>query len=119
MSMEERPARRTKPVPTSDAGIDPVEFRPGPVTTPQTPSAPASGTTEGKGASTPAAAPAAPTRPTVAPPADTAPIGREVTVQLSTRISPDVDALLSAAAARTGKKKRALIEEAITNLWGS
>jgi hypothetical protein len=39
--------------------------------------------------------------------------GREVTVQLATRVSPEVAAMVDAEYARTGRSKRALIEEAI------
>lgn len=53
------------------------------------------------------------------PPAPTppAPMRKEATVQLATRISVEVDAILSNAAATTGKSKRALVEEAIKNTW--
>jgi predicted transcriptional regulator len=39
-------------------------------------------------------------------------------VQLATRISPDIAALIDAAAARTGYSKRNVIEQAIQQVWG-
>lgn len=120
MSMQERPARpgRTKPVPAADAGVDPIDYRPGtqesaPSTTPTPPSIP----DEGKGArsvtaaaSTPAASSSAGT-----PAMSAAAPRREQTVQLSTRVSPDVTDIIDRAAAATGRSKRDLVEEAIRN----
>ena len=42
-----------------------------------------------------------------------------MTVQLSTRISPDVNDVLTLAKQRTGKSKRTLIEEAIVKMWAN
>lgn len=47
------------------------------------------------------------------------PVRKEATVQLATRISLEIDAILTNAAATTGKSKRALVEEAIKNTWGT
>lgn len=57
--------------------------------------------------------------PPAAPPPPPAPgPGRkEATVQLATRISLEIDTILTNAAAKTGKSKRALVEEAIRNTW--
>ena len=102
---------RTRPRPAADAGVDPIDYKPTPVAA-----------DEGKPATTPVAAPAA--APAVAAHshpggAPAAAGGVEVTVQLSTRISPDVNDVLTQANQRTGKKKRALIEEAILRTWGN
>lgn len=115
----DRPAR-TRPRPAADAGVDPIDFgtRAAPTTAPTSP-------VEGKGAPAPAAAPeqpaAAPTAPAVpaVPAAVTqAPAGGvEATVQLATRISLNVNDVLTKAYQRTGMKKRALIEEAILRTW--
>lgn len=90
---------RTRPRPAADAGVDPIDYKPTPVAA-----------DERKAATTPVAAAAA---------APVAAGGVEVTVQLSTRISPDVNDVLTQANQRTGKRKRALIEEAILRTWGS
>lgn len=121
MSMQDRPARpgRTKPVPAADTGVDPIDYRP---TAQESAPAPATVTSatvpdEGKGArSVPAAAPTPPASTSTAP-AAIAPItrGREQTVQLSTRVSPDVTDIIDQAAATTGRSKRDLVEEAIRN----
>lgn len=113
MSMQDRPARptRTKPVPTSDAGVDPIDYKPTP-TTSTSESTPA----EGKGTqSVPAAAPTPPASTPTAPaaPVSAASSGREQTVQLSSRVSPQIAQLVDAAAVRTGRSKRELIEAAI------
>ncbi|KAA9106001.1 ribbon-helix-helix protein, CopG family [Microbacterium rhizomatis] len=112
MSMAERPDRpaRTKPVPTDDEGVDPIEYRPA------------------QPAATPSAVPAsaAVTADAVVPPEDptgtsgvvgTQPVlrGRELTVQLAARVSPDVTDLVDRAAAMTGRSKRDLVEDAIRN----
>lgn len=98
---------RTRPRPAADAGVDPIDYKPTPVAA-----------DERKAATTPVAAPAvaAHSHPGGAPAAAG---GVEVTVQLSTRISPDVNDVLTQANQRTGKRKRALIEEAILRTWGS
>lgn len=75
---------------------------------------------EGKGApsasaAAPSAAPA--TTKTPAPEFTTAPRGREQTVQLATRVSPEIAALIDAAASRTGQSKRQIIEHAIRQAW--
>lgn len=118
MSMQDRPARpgRTKPVPAADSGVDPIDYKP---SAPQPVPAPATSTSatvpdEGKGA----AAPAAATQPI--PPPPPASIGPEldVTVQSGIRWSPSTEAIVRAAKARTGKTRRALVEEAIARVWG-
>ena len=114
----DRPTR-TRPRPAADAGVDPIDFgtRAAPATAPTTP-------VEGKGAPAPAAAPeqpaAAPTAPVVPASAPQTPAGgAEVTVQLATRISLNVNDVLTQAYRRTGKKKRELIEEAILRTWSN
>jgi hypothetical protein len=47
-----------------------------------------------------------------------APRGREQTVQLATRISPEIADLIDGAANRTGYSKRNIIEQAIQQVWG-
>lgn len=108
---------RTRPRPAADAGVDPIDYRPGgadedkPTSLPPATTGPA------------AAAGSAPTAPATEAPAPTSTPsavagGVEVTVQLSTRVSPDVNDVLTEAKLRTGKAKRALIEEAILRTWG-
>ncbi|MCT1377757.1 MULTISPECIES: hypothetical protein [unclassified Microbacterium] len=118
MSMQDRPARpgRTKPVPAADSGVDPIDYKPA---TQQPAPAPATSTSttapdEGKGATAPAAA-AQPSNPT--PPASVVP-ELDVTVQSGIRWSPATEAIVRAAKARTGKTRRALVEEAIARVWG-
>ena len=122
MSQLDRPARPARgPRPAPDEGQDPVDYRP-PVTT--SAPTPEPGTTS-KGKDTPSVSAAAPTAsaPSSAP-AKAAPQarptarGREQTVQLATRISPEVADLIDAAAARTGYSKRNVIEQAIQQVWG-
>lgn len=112
----DRPAR-SRPRPAPDAGVDPIDYKPSPAPMPA-PATVSNSPVEGKGAEAPAAAPS-PAATALAPVAG----GSEVTVQLATRISPDVAAVLDAAVAREkarrGSKasKRVLIEEAILALW--
>lgn len=114
MSMQDRPERpgRTKPRPPADAGVDPIDYRPN-TASPSTnvdPSAP----DEGKSDQPPAAAPKRET------PAATATVVPEldITVQSGIRWSPDTENTIRAAKARTGKTRRALVEEAIAQVWG-
>lgn len=100
---------RTRPRPAADAGVDPIDYKPA-TSAPGFAAEPAS-------EPAPAAAPTRPTTPPRSAPAQDASGGVEVTVQLSTRISPDVNDVLTQANIRTGKKKRALIEEAILRTW--
>lgn len=125
MSMQERPERppRSKPVPSPDAGVDPIDFRP-PATDATTQANVQDATSLSTASAVAPAVPRKQSRTTQAPAQATAtplPITSrsEVTVQLSTRVSLDVEAILAEAAARTGKKKRALVEEAIIAKWGS
>lgn len=85
----DRPARgKIRPRPAADEKLDPVDYRR------EVPPAP------------------------MPQPSPTNITGRkEATVQLATRISMEVDAILTNAAASTGKSKRALVEEAIRNTW--
>lgn len=122
MSMQDRPARpgRTKPVPAADTGVDPIDYRPTSQEHAPAPATSTSATTpvEGKGTPrVPAAAPTPPASTSTAAPAiiGTATRGREQTVQLSTRVSPDVTDIIDQAAAATGRSKRDLVEEAIRN----
>lgn len=45
--------------------------------------------------------------------------GGNVTVQIGIRWSPETEALVRAAKARTNKTRRALVEEAIAQVWGA
>lgn len=113
MTLPDRPARpaRTKPVPTADAGVDPIDYRPAqpdptpePTTIPTTPD-------EGKGDPTPAVQ-----QPALTP--DVAEqLGPRATVQSGISWSPETEAIVRAAKARTGKTRRALVEEAIARVW--
>lgn len=110
----DRPAR-TRPVPAADAGVDPIDYGTRPAAAPRVP-------VEAQSVTAPAVAPeraaAAPQPSPAAQPPAIAPVGGiEVTVQLSTRVSPDVNDVLTQAKQRTGKNKRALIEEAIMKTW--
>ena len=89
----ERPARsKARPRPAADEKLDPVDYR-----LETTPS---------------------PTRQPVQAAAPAPAAGRkEATVQLATRISLEIDTILTNAANTTGKSKRALVEEAIKNTW--
>lgn len=112
MSQLDRPTRAPKgPRPAADEGQDPVDYR----HTQTEPTAPI----EGKGApSVPAAAPEPATATATAPQVFAGPPARrEQTVQLATRISPEVAALVDAAAARTGYTKRQIVEHAIRQTW--
>lgn len=119
MSMQDRPARpgRTKPVPAADTGVDPIDYRPAPQEPAPAPLPSTSDTAPAEGKGTPrvpAAAPTPPASTSTATPAIVATThGREQTVQLSTRVSPDVTAIIDQAAAATGRSKRELVEEAI------
>lgn len=106
----ERPAR-TRPRPAADAGVDPIDYgtRAAPTVAPTA--------LEGKGAPVPAAAPVAPAQPAAAATVQQMTGGVEPTVQLATRVSLNVNDVLTKAQQRTGKKKRALIEEAILRTW--
>ena len=127
MSMQDRPERpaRTKPRPPADAGVDPIDYRPT-APAPSTTTAP-SAPDEGKGAQPPAPAPkveAPAAAATAAPaPAAAAPAAvvpeLDITVQSGIRWSPDTENTIRAAKARTAKTRRALVEEAIAQVWGS
>lgn len=116
MSMQERPERpaRTKPRPPADAGIDPIDYRPA-TPAPSTVTIPAAAD-EGKAAETPAAAPKA-ARPAATPTAVVPEL--DITVQSGIRWSPTTENIVRAAKARTGKTRRALVEEAVAIVWGS
>jgi hypothetical protein len=115
MTMQDRPERpaRTKPRPPADAGIDPIDYRPTALTPPTT--AP-SAQEEDAGVKQPAAAPK-PATPTSAPAAVVPEL--DITVQSGIRWSPDTENTIRAAKARTGKTRRALVEEAIAQVWGN
>lgn len=91
------PRRRARPAP--DEGVDPID-------TPQAPAMPPA-PLESPQSEAPALA-ALPVRRKAEP-----------TVQLGTRIAVSVDAMLTAAAQKTGATKRDLIEHAIRSLYGS
>lgn len=116
MTMQDRPARpaRTKPVPAADTGVDPIDYRPTLQEPAPAPARSTSDTEPAEGKGTPRVPAAAPTPQSTAAPAIVATArGREQTVQLSTRVSPDVTAIIDQAAAATGRSKRELVEEAI------
>lgn len=95
-----RPARpgRSIPRPASDEGTDPIDYRsPNPSTRPAAPAAPAGQATTTPKAQTP-------------PPSVS---GREATVQLGVRVSPEISDLVDAAHRRTGRTRRDLVEDAI------
>jgi hypothetical protein len=121
MSQLDRPARPARgPRPAADEGLDPADYHP-PTTAPTPTPEPTTTSSKGKDALgvSAAAAPAiaAPAARSVQQPT-IAPRGREQTVQLATRISPDIAALIDAAAARTGYSKRNVIEQAVRQVWG-
>lgn len=112
----ERPARPLRAKPATDEDLDPVDYR----------SAPTSATTDWGDQSVagqPLSSSTVPAESVGVMPAAPAtrfqstPRGREATVQLATRISPEIDAILTAAASRTGQPKRTLVEEAIKHTW--
>lgn len=110
----ERPARPPRgPRPAADEGQDPVDYRP---SQPQPTRTTTTDATEGKDTrSVPAAAPTA--LVSTGPQLAQAPRGREQTVQLATRVSPEIAALIDKASSRTGQSKRQVIEEAIRQAW--
>jgi hypothetical protein len=115
MSMQDRPARpgRTKPVPTADAGVDPVDYRPSSTPAPatlvdSTPLAEKTKVTAPESEaerSTPSASTAAPAG------------GPQATVQLGVNVDPDIAQLVMQVKARTGLSKRAIVEKAIRETW--
>lgn len=117
MSMEDRPARpaRGKLTPPANADLDPIDARPAAPelkpsrttsTTENTPS-------EGKGAAAPAAAPRRPRVTTSPAPA------LNLTVQSGVNWSAEIEQIVRDVKARTGKTRRAIVEEAIAATWGS
>lgn len=113
---EERPTTlRRRPRPAADENVDPIDPRPSPAEGPQ---GAASADQSRISSTTAPAVPADPPSPSPAPPAV-----REVTVQLSVKVAPDVvqliDGAIAAARARGERlTQRAAIEQAIRNLWG-
>ncbi len=120
MSMQDRPARpaRGKLTPPTNADLDPIDARP--TVTPPLPTRPASinanAPAEVKVASAPAAAPSPAARPTASTPAAVPALN--VTVQSGVNWSPETEQLVRDTKARTGKTRRAIVEEAIAALWG-
>jgi hypothetical protein len=118
MSQLDRPERPPRgPRPAADEGQDPVDYRPAATTPAPTTSVEGKDTLSVSAAAPTAAAPPTSAAKPVQVPAD-APRRREQTVQLATRVSPGVAALIDAAAARTGYSKRNVIEQAIQQFWG-
>lgn len=121
MSMADRPARpaRGKLTPPANNDVDPIDARP--ATQAPQPSRPTSTRestpAEGKGASAPAAAPSAP--PQTAAPTPAAAPALNTTVQSGVSWSPETEQLVREVKARTGKTRRAIVEEAIAAQWGS
>lgn len=118
----DRPARR--PRPAADAGVDPIDYRPaatGENKPDAAPPPPAPETPTGRAVSAPVAPerPSAPVTPRTPAAPPVGPAVREQTVQLNSRVSADVAAVLDAAAAGSFPSKRAAIEYAITQTFGS
>lgn len=104
----ERPnSLRRMPRPAPDERIDPVDYRATPAA-----SAPAAPSTP------PQTTPTRPTTPEPAPPARRGRPRRELTAQFSTRLTPDVIALIDQAADREGTTIRDVVEQAIRRTWG-
>jgi hypothetical protein len=119
MSMQDRPARpgRTKPVPTADAGVDPLDYRPGPTTPPATAAEtapPAEPTKVQVQTPTTKAEQTTPTTPPSTPPG-----GPQATVQLGVNVDPGIAQLVLQVKARTGLSKRVIVEKAIRETWAS
>lgn len=124
MSMADRPARPTrgKLTPPANNDVDPIDARPAtPAPQPSRPTstrktAPGEGGTltersGGKVTATPdATSPAA--EPVIA-------AGLNLTVQSGVSWSPETEQLVREVKARTGKTRRAIVEEAIAAQWGS
>lgn len=121
MSMQDRPARpgRTKPVPTADAGVDPVEYRP---TTTKPPVAATRQSPlmeqENVDVRTPATESSAKTEPLM-PLQPVTPGGPQATVQLGVNVDPQIAQLVMQIKARTGLSKRAIVEKAIRETWAT
>lgn len=128
MSMQERPARparpgRTRPVPTSDAGVDPVDYRP--KITPAADQAAAPATEAPRiqveerpkvdSSSASAAAQTQSNNKQAAPPAVGGP---QATVQLGVNVHPDIAQLVARVKGSTGLSKRAIVEKALLETWG-
>lgn len=114
MSMQDRPERpaRTKPRPPADAGVDPIDYRPA------VPTAVAESPTDDRAITQPpVAAPKEVSRPAIQAAAVVPEL--DITVQSGIRWSPDTENTIRSAKARTGKTRRALVEEAIAKVWGS
>ena len=104
----ERPASlRRMPRPAPDERIDPVDYRATPAA-----SAPAAPSTP------PQTTPARATTPEPAPSPRRGRPRRELTAQFSTRLTPDVIALIDQAADREGTTIRDVVEQAIRRTWG-
>lgn len=114
MSMKDRPERperpgRTRPVPAPDAGVDPVDFRPtSAVTLPASPPDAPPAAPPAKGGSAPAAGKPSPDA-----------FGARATVQAGVNWSIETEAIVREVKARTGKTRRAIVEEAIARTWGA
>lgn len=121
MSMADRPARpaRGKLTPPANNDVDPIDARPAtPAPQPSRPTSTRENTpAEGKGASVPAASPSVPPR-TASPTLAAAP-APNATVQSGVSWSPETEQLVREAKARTGKTRRAIVEEAIVRVWGA
>lgn len=120
MSMQDRPARpaRGKLTPPANADVDPIDARlatPEPQP-PQSTSTSESTPAEGKGASAPAAAPSQ-TAHAPKPTPNTGP-ALNLTVQSGVNWSPETEQIVRDTKARTGKTRRAIVEEAIAATWG-
>lgn len=107
----ERPTSlRRMPRPAPDERVDPVDYRaPAPAPAPSQTAAPAtSSTTNARSA---AAVESSPTPRRGRP-------RRELTAQFSTRLTPEVIALIDQAADREGTTIRDVVEQAIRRTWG-
>ena len=105
----DRPATlRRMPRPAPDERVDPVDYRSTPPALTPT---------------SPATMPAAPQNPEASKPEPAAPARRgrprrELTAQFSTRLTPEVIALIDQAADREGTTIRDVVEQAIRRTWG-
>lgn len=107
MSMADRPARppRGKLSPPADADIDPIDARP------TRPTGESASPDKGTSRPTRTASPSAPSARTAAAAAI------NMTVQSGVSWSPETEQLVRDAKARTGKTRRAVVEEAIAAMW--
>lgn len=119
MTMADRPERPTrgKLTPPANTDVDPIDARP--VASRPQPAQPApsreSSPAEGKGASAPAAAPSAVSQDDRDIPVSQS--ASKATVQSGISWSLETEELVRRAKNRTGKTRKAIVEEAIAAMW--